>query len=172
MHFLQAKGYPDLSTRSFLRNLSINVDGGASSPPVFALMDFDIDGTAIMFTYKYGSYKLSHENDKLRVPSMQWLGVKSEEIHNYIDSATDHNVEGLLRLSIRDRKKALKMLEKNAAFDENNGEQEWRREIQVMLTLNVKAEMEIVAQRAGGVEAWVERKLGENIRGVTKETPL
>ena len=68
----------------------------------------------------------------------------------------------LLRLSARDRKKALKMMENGEAFDEESGgEGEWRRELQVMLMLNVKAEMEILAEKEGGVEGWVERRLIE-----------
>lgn len=35
----------------------------------------------------------------------------------------------------------------------------WRRELQVMLVLGYKAEMELLGEREGGVEAWLERKL-------------
>ena len=133
-------------------------------------MDFDPDGIAIMSTYKHGSDKLSHENEKVKVSSIQWLGIKSEEIHSYIDGGIDENVQGLLSLSTRDRKKAVKMLENNPAFDERNGEKEWRQEIQVMLMLNIKAEMEILAQKAGGVEALVERKLKNAVGEAIKES--
>lgn len=52
----------------------------------------------------------------------------------------------------------MKMLEKHE-WAENGLEKEWRREIQVMLMLNVKAEMEILNERGGGVEAWMETQL-------------
>ena len=74
----------------------------------------------------------------------------------------------MLRLSARDRKKAGKMLENSKVFDEEErkegAEREWKREVQVMLMLNVKAEMEILAERGGGgVEGWVRRRLVEEV---------
>lgn len=42
---------------------------------------------------------------------------------------------------------------------ENGMEREWRRELQVMLMLNVKAEMELLDEREGGLEDWVEDSL-------------
>jgi len=65
----------------------------------------------------------------------------------------------VLRLSGRDRHKARKMLENNVVLGEEGRESEWRREVQVMLMLNVKAEMEVLAEREGGVVGWVEGRL-------------
>ena len=127
--------------------------------PIYALTDFDPDGLAIMSTYKYGSLKLSHENAGLNVPSKQWLGIQSRDI--VPGNENDEN-SGLLRLSARDRKKAADMLERSEVLQEGGMEQVWRRELQVMLMLNVKAEMEILADRHGGVKGWVEEKLLEN----------
>lgn len=50
------------------------------------------------------------------------------------------------------------MLEWNV-MRENGLETEWRRELQVMLMLNFKAEMELLGDRDGGLERWVEEKL-------------
>jgi meiotic recombination protein SPO11 len=36
----------------------------------------------------------------------------------------------------------------------------WRRELQVMLMLNVKAEMQILEQRDEGLRGWLDGKLG------------
>ena len=128
-------------------------------PPIYALTDFDPDGLAIMSTYKHGSFKLSHENAGLNVPSIQWLGVQSQDVL----AENEHDeYSGLLRLSARDRKKAADMLEKSEVLREGDIEKVWRRELQVMLMLNVKAEMEILADRQGGVKGWVEEKLLEN----------
>ena len=156
---MQAKGYPDISTRSFLHLLSVSLNLDCVPPPIYALADFDPDGLAIMSTYKHGSFKLSHENVNLNVPSIQWLGIQSRDVlaENGLD---EYN--GLLRLSARDRKKAADMLEKSEVLQEGGKEEEWRRELQVMLMLNVKAEMEILAEREGGVKGWVEEKLLEN----------
>lgn len=48
----------------------------------------------------------------------------------------------------------------------------WRRELQVMLMLNVKAEMEILADRQGGVKGWVEEKLLEDGNGLHADEDL
>lgn len=150
----QAKGYPDISTRHFLHLLSQAPD--IPKPPIYGLMDFDPDGMSIMSTYKYGSWQLSHENHHLNVPELQWLGIQSEDLMGII--MDNHAASGLLALSVRDRKRAFKMLTKDE-LAENGRERQWRRELQVMLMLNMKAEMEILNEREGGMEAWLERKL-------------
>lgn len=48
-------------------------------------------------------------------------------------------------------------------LSENGPEQEWRRELQVMLMVSFKGEMELLADRAGGVERWVEERLLKEI---------
>lgn len=112
-----------------------------------------------MSTYKHGSLKLSHENANLNVPSIQWLGVQSRDV---LAGSGHGEYSSLLRLSARDRKKAADMLERNEVLQEGGTEEEWRRELQVMLMLNVKAEMEVLAEREGGVKGWVEEKLLES----------
>lgn len=145
---IQAKGYPDIQTRQFLHLLS------AHTPliPIFALVDFDPDGLGIMSTYKYGSVALAHENANLAVPSIRWLGVR---INDIVQDASDKT--GLLKLSNRDRRIATRMLEKEI-LEEEGTEPEWRRELQVMLLLNVKAEIQILSS-AEGLEAWLDEKL-------------
>ena len=108
---------------------------------------------AIMSTYKHGSLKLSHEN-ALNIPSITWLGIRSRDT---ISNGEGAEGRGLLRLTVRDRKKAMKMLEWEILQEER--EPEWRAEVQRMLLLGVKAEMEILGMRTGGVEGWVEGKL-------------
>ena len=120
-------------------------------------MDFDPDGISIMSTYKYGSWRLSHESDHLNVPELQWLGIQSKDLIDCIEN-DDHATSGLLRLSVRDRRRATKMLGKDE-WAEDGREKEWRREVQVMLMLNIKVEMEIMSEREGGMEAWLEREL-------------
>ena len=90
-----------------------------------------------MSTYKHGSMALAHESLNLAVPAIKWLGVRSS------DFATAHDAQGLLKLSARDRRIAGKMLEKDL-FEEEGKESEWRRELQVMLMMNVKAEIQIL----------------------------
>jgi meiotic recombination protein SPO11 len=106
-----------------------------------------------MSTYKYSSVKLRHENHNLIVPSINWLGVKSKDIVPREESAT----AGLLRLSDRDRRIASRMLER-PEFQEGV-ESEWRRELQVMLVLNCKAEIQILSDGGALLEEWLDMKL-------------
>ncbi|KAK6581907.1 hypothetical protein PZA11_005604 [Diplocarpon coronariae] len=130
---ITAKGYPDIQTRQFLHILSTH----HPAIPILALVDFDPDGIGIMSTYKYGSQALAHEAN-LAVPSVRWLGVQS---HDFLEQ--DEGVQGLLKMSARDRRIARKMLER-VSGEHAGVEEEWMRELQVMLMLNVKAEIQIL----------------------------
>jgi meiotic recombination protein SPO11 len=142
---------------------------------MFALVDHDPDGISIMSTYKYGSTALSHETN-LAVPSLRWLGVKSDDIIKnqnrngfndsvlrgnlpYRISVNKEDLNGLLRLKSRDRRIAVQMLRKNL-FAEDGRELEWRRELQIMLMLGVKAEIQILSER-DNLENWLDEKLCE-----------
>lgn len=48
---------------------------------------------------------------------------------------------------------------KKISLKKNGQDKEWKRELQVMLMLGLKAEMEVLGNRNKGLEAWVERKL-------------
>lgn len=152
----QAKGYPDISTRAFVRSIVIpSVENGFRDIPVYALMDFDPDGIGILSTYKYGSLILAHENETLNVPNIRWLGVRSPDISS--DERT-HSSQGLLRLTPRDRRKATKMLEWDVLC-EDGPETEWRQQVQTMLMLNVKAEIQILDARRDGLVGWLKETL-------------
>lgn len=71
---------------------------------------------------------------------------------------SDGEGAGLLHLSLRDRRRAVGMMKKNK-MNKNGQDKEWKRELQVMLMLGLKAEMELLGNRKNGLEAWVERKL-------------
>jgi meiotic recombination protein SPO11 len=89
---------------------------------------------------------LAHESN-LAVHSIRWLGVRSCDFLQ-----TEGDVQGLLNLTARDRRIALKLLEKQISDGDR------RRELQIMLMLNVKAEIQIL----GGGEAlgeWLDSKL-------------
>lgn len=55
----QAKGYPDLTSRSFLHYVNAN----NPNLPILGLMDLDPDGVSILRCYRHGSKRLSHEVD-------------------------------------------------------------------------------------------------------------
>lgn len=134
------------------------------------LVDFDPDGLAIMSTYKYGSIRLAHENDiahgtpALTLPQLSWLGVRSHQVGRtpVTESSTKSGAmtdpQGLIRLTPRDRRKARQMLEWDTCL-EGGPEPAWRLELQTMLMLNVKAEMQILEKQVGGLPVWVEKEL-------------
>jgi len=153
---MQAKGYPDISTRAFLRALATSSpQNHFRNPRVYALVDCDPDGLGIMSTYKHGSFSLAHENAALNVASIRWLGLRSPQPTSAVSV---HQDQGMLRLSARDRRKASKMLEREV-FAECGPEPEWRREVQVMLVLNLKAEIQLLETRPGGLTKWLLEKL-------------
>lgn len=111
-----------------------------------------------MSTYKYGSWNLSHETAKHTVPYMRWLGVQSADLVHAGGDESTRSDRGLLPLSARDRGKATAMLKKHPLL-EHGPEGVWRSELQVMLMLGLKAEMELLEDREGGLERWLEGKL-------------
>ncbi|OCL06949.1 DNA topoisomerase IV, alpha subunit [Glonium stellatum] len=163
---LTAKGYPDLSTRIFLSYLTSR----SSHIPTYAIVDYDPDGLAILSTYKHGSYALAHENSRatsgsaggrqLNLPRLQWVGVRSHHLQppasadNVCAERDTRQTQGLMKLTRRDRCKARRMLEREA-FVEDGVEAEWRSELQIMLMLNIKAEMQIFEERQGGLGFWL-----------------
>ncbi|KAI4942176.1 hypothetical protein J4E91_010150 [Alternaria rosae] len=165
---LTAKGYPDLASRKFLSQLAAK----APHIPMYALMDLDPDGIAILSTYKYGSYRLAHENVTSTdtatpgLPNIRWLGVKSHHLSGtplgevHTDTGTKPQLQGLMRLTVRDRNRAARMLEWNLCAEEGP-EKGWRQELQGMLMLNVKAEMQILDEMPGGLVSWLSDRLGQ-----------
>lgn len=148
-----AKGYPDISTRAMLRFLSSpSPQNGFSAPPVYAMMDFDPDGIAILSTYKHGSASLAHETSQTCLPQMQLLGLRSEYA---LSGKVTHAEQGLLILTARDRKKARKML----GWQVLEQDESLQRELQVMLMLNVKAELQLLDTVPDGMSALLERNL-------------
>lgn len=139
-----------MATRHAAHLLSI----ASSSIPVFGLTDYDPDGLAILSTYKHGSAALAHQNLTLTVPRIQRLGLGSAEVGNVVDESDLHQSQGLLPLTVRDRRRATKMLGW-ARLDEHGMELEWRRELQVMLMLNIKAELQLLDALEGGIAKWI-----------------
>jgi meiotic recombination protein SPO11 len=137
---------------------------------MYAFVDMDPDGVAILSTYKYGSYRLAHEDaapkeaPTLSLPNIRWLGVKWHHISQapVTESDADTNsmpeLQGLMKLTVRDRNKAARMLEWDLC-SETGQEQDWRHELQTMLMLNVKAEIQILDELQGGVASFLSNKI-------------
>lgn len=138
---------------------------------MFVFVDLDPDGIHIMSTYKYGSLRLSHEDAPrtdapgVNLPNLKWLGVQSHQIDrkpgNEGDTTTSElaNAQGIRKLTDRDRKKAGHMLEWGVC-GEHGREPEWRVELQRLLMLNIKAEMQILDEEPGGLVSWLGIQLG------------
>ncbi|KAE8144853.1 meiotic recombination protein spo11 [Aspergillus avenaceus] len=155
---ITGKGYPDLSTRAFLRKLNESGSRSNKNLPFYALVDSDPDGMAIMSTYKYGSMAHTSENGRLNIPCLQWLGVRTSEVvagalHN------DNEDEASMSLTARDRKKIVAMLCNSPVWAVEGPEPEWRAELLLMLMLNLKAEIEILYDRKDGLERWIDQKM-------------
>lgn len=154
---MTAKGYPDVSSRSFIHALRSR----PLCPPIYALTDCDPHGLSILSTYAHGSSALAHENQNLAVPDMRWLGVRLQDVVKTqisVEDGKDVETAGILSLTRRDRKLATNMLTSNPAFEEQL-HLDWRRELQCMLFTNVKAEIQIL----GGAESlgrWIDKSFG------------
>ncbi|KAF7586752.1 hypothetical protein BBP40_008372 [Aspergillus hancockii] len=153
---ITGKGYPDLSTRAFVRKIFENRHQSGGNLPFFALVDSDPDGMALMSTYKYGSVAHIGENGRLNVPCLWWLGLRTSDV---VAGAACNDDEALMRLTARDRKKIIAMLSNNPVWAAVGPELEWRAELQQMLMLNLKAELEILYDREEGLEGWIDQKM-------------
>ncbi|KAL6232867.1 hypothetical protein BDW75DRAFT_246878 [Aspergillus navahoensis] len=159
---ITGKGYPDLATRSFIRKICQSISPRSiltQAPTFYALVDGDPDGMAIMSTYKYGSMAHTRENERLNLPCLQWLGLRTSEVIGGLKSDGD---ETLMSLTGRDRRKIMTMLGRSPVWAVDGPEAEWRVELQRMLVLNVKTEIEILYDREGGLEGWINRKMGRH----------
>lgn len=217
----QGKGYADLATLEFLSL----VHSARPPMPILGVVDCDPHGIEIMRTYKYGSQRLSHE-ENARVPGLQWLGVKMDNILGASRPVTEedgsqssfasssqssqsslgqfsqgsqgsllgkeiltqrawrlhtdqfcaagsqpnrrHRARGprnaadsVMPLTTNDRKTAQRtfgaMTARGGELDHEETEQ--LREIQVMLMLNVKAEIQAI-DNMGDLSDWLDDKIG------------
>lgn len=144
----QAKGYPDLATRQFIRAI---VDAPGFAGPVFGLFDYDPYGIDILKCYRVGSKALAGESD-LAVPDMRWIGVTVEDVLSL--------GAGSMPLTQADRGKAQKMLEGmlvHGVVVPQMGDC-WN-ELQRMLMLGMEAEIQALDGDAGAMMGWLERKM-------------
>lgn len=109
-----------------------------------------------MSTYKYGSAAHLHENARLSIPRLKWLGLR---VSDTIAVPEEFGDKALLSLTSRDRKKITTMLRGSPVWASDGPEPQWRGELQRMLVLNFKAEIEILYECVGGVEGWIDRRM-------------
>lgn len=126
-----------------------------------------------MQCYKTGSQSLSHEKDTT-VPGLEWLGIRSAHLIEGQQTPAppsdarhlpESNDEALVRtqapsvmpLTMRDRKCASRLLETFRSSEDSEND-EYCRELQVMLFLGVKGEIQGVDD-AGDLTDWLDRHM-------------
>lgn len=173
----QAKGYPDLITRTFL----VLFHAQRPEIPIVVLVDFDPDGLNIFRCYRFGAGPVS-QDPTAYIPGIRWLGIKSEhvcELRGRLGTAalqrlalnlpqpivqlpepvTSIDCHDLSFLTTRDRRHARGTLHRVSRLCLDDEEMlALRRELQVMLMMGVKVEMQWLDD-AGDMTAWLERAL-------------
>ncbi|KAK9370125.1 Spo11/DNA topoisomerase VI subunit A, partial [Lipomyces kononenkoae] len=145
---ITGKGYPDLSTRQFISYIAARYP----DTPLFGAVDSDPYGIDILGTYKFGSRAMAHENSHLTALTLEWVGVNVLEYE-----------DGWTKLSTVDRKKALKML--TLPWMEAEVAEAMRLELQRMLFLGQKAEMNVVGTDADGVIKYLAQAIKTRLGG-------
>ncbi|KAH7546920.1 hypothetical protein FEM48_Zijuj01G0251900 [Ziziphus jujuba var. spinosa] len=121
---ITGRGYPDVSTRRFLR-LLIDI----LCLPAYCLVDCDPYGFDILCIYRFGSMQMAYDAKYLRVPEIQWLGAFPLDSEKYCLPK-----QCLLPLTSEDKRKTEAML--------------LRLELEVMLQRGVKFEVEALSVHA------------------------
>lgn len=129
---ITGRGYPDVSTRRFLRVLIEKL-----YLPIYCLVDCDPYGFDILTTYRFGSMQMAYDAKILRLPEIRWLGAFPSDIEKY--SLPEHC---LLPLTAGDKSRAEAMLHRCYLRLEVA---EWRLEIELMLQRGVKFEIEALS---------------------------
>jgi meiotic recombination protein SPO11 len=120
------------------------------------IFDCDQDGIAIMQTYRQGSIALAHEESST-IPEMRWLGVRLDDV-----VAGAMTREPLLPLTLIDRARIRAMLARQSS-DADTFQQQCFSELQKMLALNVKAEIQTLDDRQGGLVQWLEERIWRDL---------
>ena len=138
------------------------------------LFDYDPDGVKIIRCYRDGSDRLGHETD-LNIHRLQWLGIKSAHLFRDFTNtrsgpASQSSQTSIASTACRDPVTYLSTRERNAAIStlkktdqSSSGDveiSEMTRELQVMLALGVKAEIEWLDE-SGDLSSWLDDEIGE-----------
>ena len=159
-----------MTTRSFLNFVNTR----HPQLPILGLFDYDPDGVKIMRCYQDGSDRLGHETD-LNIQGLQWLGIKSTHLFRDFTGATSAPVSQSSQMSItstscrnpvtymstRERNAAISTLKKVCGSSNNEIKvSETVHELQVMMALGVKAEIEWLDE-SGDLGSWLDDEIGE-----------
>ncbi|KAF5572925.1 meiotic recombination rec12 [Fusarium pseudoanthophilum] len=139
--------------------------------PLLGLFDYDPDGVKILRCYRHGSERLSHEVD-LGVEGLRWLGIRSAHLFrghasayygqpSHVSITSIQCRDPVTYLNGRERAAAVSALKKTSLHspDELEGS-ELRLELQLMMMLGVKAEIEWLDE-SGDLCSWLDGEIGE-----------
>jgi meiotic recombination protein SPO11 len=125
-------------------------------------MDWDPDGIQILKCYRYGSKKMAQEHG-CNIPEMKWIGLKAEDMTR--KGQPDNAPRAL---SMRDRAIALSMVTSGEWRDASGtvlpGLEECTAELQRMLMLNRKAEIQILDENGSSLEEWLTVRLADELQ--------
>ncbi|KAF5607371.1 meiotic recombination SPO11 [Fusarium subglutinans] len=142
--------------------------------PLLGLFDYDPDGVKILRCYRHGSERLSHEAD-LGIEALRWLGIRSMHLSRGNTNTSLSNYgqpshasitsiqcrDPITYLNSRERAAAISTLKKTSFHSPNELEgSELRLELQLMMMLGVKAEIEWLDE-SGDLCSWLEGEIGE-----------
>ncbi|EPX71295.1 endonuclease Rec12 [Schizosaccharomyces octosporus yFS286] len=134
-----AKGFPDLSTRKFL----LEITKYLPQLPIFGIFDWDPYGILIYSCYKHGSKASGYENSML-LPQLQYLGPFYQDIF-------PENYSYSLPFGKRDTTIASNLLQSDCL----RYEPQMLEQLQRMLFLQKKAELQAIPN----LFSWAEKKL-------------
>lgn len=120
-------GVPDMPTRACVAHLERELQ-----IPVYALVDWNPWGLAIVLCYKLGSARLGTEAKRYTV-DVKWLGLRASQV-----ARLGVGQAGLQALTARDRKRATDLRDSSWIAARAT----WVEEIQAQLDLGFKCELE------------------------------
>jgi len=128
---ITGKGQPDVATRLFLKRISESLN-----IPVLGLVDSDPSGLKIISVYMQGSKNMSYDSASLTTRNIKWLGVRPTDFEKYKIPE-----ECLIAMSPADIRTG-ELLLKEPFIVQN---EEWCKEIRLMLKLKKKAEIQALS---------------------------
>lgn len=120
------------------------------SVPFLCLVDFDPHGLEILSIYKYGSQNMALHNESLVVMGLKWLGIHANDF-----SINDSTV---VPFTNGDFDKLDKIRLKEFLLNINDS-RNWIEQISIMKAEGVKAEIEILSDKEGGISQQIRHKI-------------
>lgn len=133
---ITAKGQPDMATRMFLKKINDEL-----KLPMLAIMDADIYGFEILRVYSVGSKALSFEAANLAVPNIKWMGLLPSDLLPESEFQIPKHTH--IKMTKSDERRTKLLLEEEFV----RRKPEWRKELEILLNLEVKAEIQALNAR-------------------------